>query len=133
MSVESKPLGQQYHEAVEALKADGLSNADAIRQVAERFGKEVNAVRGGIHQYTSRHASGNGNANNRRAGRKAPTTVEDLLGTARKALQDARDLVERELDDAKAALDAAQAHYDEVLAGTKDRKADIERKLKALA
>ncbi len=42
-----KTLGQQYHEAVEALKANGTSNADAIRKVAEDFGKEVNAVRGG--------------------------------------------------------------------------------------
>lgn len=42
-------------------------------------------------------------------------------------------LVDREVDEAKSALDAAQARYDEVVAGVKDRKADIEKKLKALA
>ena len=38
-----------------------------------------------------------------------------------------------EVSEAKSALDAAQTHYNEVVASVKDRKADIEKKLKALA
>ncbi len=49
---------QTYYEEVEALKAGGISNADAVRQVAEKYDKNDNAVRGGIYQYKSRHVNG---------------------------------------------------------------------------
>src|ERR687889_518934 len=55
---EGKTLGQQYHEEVEALKAQGKSNADAIREVAAKHGKKENAVRGGLHQYKSKPNGG---------------------------------------------------------------------------
>lgn len=129
--VDDKPLSQQYYEEVEALKASGVSNADAIRQVAEKHGKKENAVRGGIHQYKSRHLDGNGSSPTRR--RRATASVEDHLAQARQSLEQALALIDREVDDAKAALDAAQQRYDAAVASVKDRKADIEKKLKALA
>lgn len=132
MADEAKSLAQTYYEEVEALKADGISNADAIRQTAEKHGKKENAVRGGIHQYKSRHIDGNGSAP-RRARRGTSTSVEDYLASAKQSLESALALVDREVEQAKTALDAAQAHYDEVVAGVKDKKADIEKKLTALA
>lgn len=126
---DDKTLGQQYHEAVEALKASGSSNADAIRKVAEDFGKEVNAVRGGIHQYKQKLSGG---VTSTRGRRKAETTVEDLMASARTSLEQALSLIDREVEQAKAALDAAQAHYDEVVAGVAEKKADVEKKLNAL-
>lgn len=128
---EGKTLGQQYHEEVEALKAQGVPNAEAIRQVAATHGKKDNAVRGGLHQYKSK-LNGNDPSSPRR-GRSAPASVDDLLASARQSLQSAVALIDQEVADAKAALDAAQARYDEVLAAVKDRKADVEKKLKALA
>lgn len=128
---EEKSLSQQYYEEVEALKASGTSNADAIRQVAEKHGKKENAIRGGIHQYKSRHLDGNGSSSSRR--RRAAASVEDHLASARQSLEQALALVDREVEEAKAALDAAQARFDEVTASVKDRKADIEKKLKALS
>lgn len=128
---DDKPLSQQYYEEVEALKASGVSNAEAIRQVAEQHGKKENAVRGGIHQYKSRHMDGNGTSPTRR--RRATVSVEDHLAQARQSLEQALALIDKEVDDAKAALDAAQERYDAAVASVKDRKADIEKKLKALA
>lgn len=127
---DDKPLSQQYYEEVEALKASGVSNAEAIRQVAEKHGKKENAVRGGIHQYKSRHLDGNGTSPTRR--RRATASVEDHLAQARQSLEQALALIDKEVDDAKAALDTAQERYDAAVASVKDRKADIEKKLKAL-
>lgn len=129
-----KSLGQTYHEEVEALKSQGTSNAEAIRQVAEKYMKTENTVRGGIHQYRSRHLNGSGaTAPRSRARRSTAQSVDDYLANARQALEAALMLIDQEVEQAKAALDEAQSHYDEVQASVKDRKADIEKKLKALA
>ena len=129
-----KSMGQTYYEEVEALVAGGMKNADAVRQVAEKYGKNANAVRGGIFQYRKAHVDGGGvTTTARRSRRTVALSVDDYLANARQALESARDLIDREVEQAKAELDAAQARYDEVQAAVKDRKADIEKKLKALA
>lgn len=132
MSEQSKSLGQTYYEEVEALKAGGMSNADAIREIATKYGKNENAIRGGIHQYKSKHVDGNGATTSRRR-RSSPPTVDDLMASAKQSLESALALVDAEVEQAKTALDAAQARYDDAVASVKDRKADIEKKLKALA
>jgi uncharacterized protein YoaH (UPF0181 family) len=133
---DEKSMSQTYYEDVEALKATGVSNADAIRQVAEKYGKNANAVRGGIHQYKTNHLNG-GSATTtptrRRSPRRSTQTVDDYLANARQALEAARDLIDQEVNQAKAALEAAQARYDQAVASVKDRKADIEKKLKVLS
>lgn len=132
MSDDNKTLAQQYYEAVEQLKAGGMSNADAIRKVADDFGKEVNAVRGGIHQYKTK-LSGGVPTNSGRGRRKAATSVDDYLTSARTNLEQALKLIDQEVADAKQALDTAQARYDEAVASVKERKADIEKKIAALS
>ncbi len=132
---DKKPLGQQYYEEVEALKADGVSNADAVRQVAEKYGKKEGAIRGGMFQYRRAHVDddGDGARPRRRVRQPAATpSVDDYLANARKALEDALALIDREVDEAKAALDAAQARYDQAVASVRDKKAEVEQKLKAL-
>jgi hypothetical protein len=135
MAEESKSLSEIYHEEVEALKTQGVSNAEAIRQVAAAHGKKENAVRGGIHQYKARHADATTSPSTvRRTKRRAGApTVEDHLANARRSLETALTLIDQEVNDAKAALDVAQSHYDTVSASVKDRKADIEKKLKVLS
>lgn len=127
-----KTLGQQYYEAVEALKAQGVSNAEAIRQVAAHHGKQENAVRGGLHQYKTK-LHGGGDSGTPRRGRRAPASVDELVASARENLERAVALIDDEVAQAKAALAAAQARYDEVVSSVKERKADVEKKLKALA
>lgn len=130
---DGKSMGQTYYDEVESLKANGTSNADAVREVAKKHGKNENAVRGGIHQYKSRHVNGGSATSARRGRRGATPSVDDYLANARQALESARDLIDHEVEEAKSALDAAQARYDQVQSSVKDRKADIEKKLKALA
>jgi hypothetical protein len=129
---ESKTLGQQYYEEVEALKAQGVANAEAIRQVAAQHDKKENAVRGGLHQYKSK-LNGGGDPAAPRHSRAAKVSVDDLLESARQSLESAVALIDQEVAEAKAALDAAQIRYDEVVANVKDKKSDVEKKLKALA
>ena len=132
---EGKTWAQVYYEEVEALVADGMKNADAVRQVAEKYGKNGNAVRGGIFQYKKAHVNGDAPATTttRRSRRAVSLSYDELLAEARKSLEAARDLIDQEVNDAKASLDAAQARYDEVQASVKDRKTDIEKKLAALS
>ena len=130
---DGKSMGQTYYEEVEALVAGGMKNADAVRQVADKYGKNENAVRGGIFQYKKAHVDGGGaTTTTRRSRRRATLSVDDYVANARKALEAARDLIDDEVEQAKSELEAAQARYDEVVASVKDRKADIEKKLKAL-
>lgn len=49
-----KSVGQSYFEEVEAIKATGVSNADAVRVVAARYDRGEMTVRTGIHQYKKR-------------------------------------------------------------------------------
>lgn len=133
MPEQSKSLGQTYYEEVEVLKAKGVSNADAIRAVAEKYGKNENAIRGGLHQYKSKHVDGGGGTTTRRTRRGGAPSVDDLMASAKQSLESALAIVDAEVEQAKTALDAAQVRYDEAVASVKDRKADIEKKLKALA
>lgn len=131
-ATESKTLGQQYYEEVEALKAEGMTNADAIRQVAAQHDKKENAIRGGLHQYKSKLGGGETSAP-RRTRTATKTSVDDYLASARQSLESALALIDQEVAEAQAARDAAQARYDEVVSYVKERKADVEKKLKALA
>lgn len=129
---DSKTKAEQYYDAVEALKADGMDNADAIRQVAEKQGVSDNAVRGSIYQH--RNKLNGGAPSTGRGGRRAKaTTPEDELATARGAIERAIALIDREVDEAKIELDAAQARYDQVSGSVKERRVDFERRLKALS
>ncbi len=131
-----KLMGRTYHDEVEALKQSGMSNADAVRDVARRYERTENAVRAGIHQYKSRHGlsePSSGGGSGRPRGRRAQRlTVDDYVSSARQALESARDLIDREVDHAKQELDIAQKRYDDAVAAVAERKADIERKLAAL-
>ena len=105
-----------------------------MRQVAEKYGKNENAVRGGIFQYKKSHVNGDAPAASGRRGRRATSrSYDDYIGDARKALEAARALIDQEVNEAKTALEAAQARYETVVSSVKDRKADIEKKLSALA
>jgi hypothetical protein len=132
VTTDTKPLGRVYYEEVEAMKSEGTSNADAIRTVAEKHGKKENAIRGSLHQYKTRHLNGNGASAPGRS-RRAPLGVEDHLANARQSLQTALEVIDQEVAAAKAALDTAQAHYDEITTSVSERKADIEQKLKVLS
>lgn len=130
---DGKTWGQVYYEEVEALVAEGFKNADAVREVAQKYSKEVNAVRGGIFQYKKSRGDGHTPSTGRRSRNRATTrSYDDYLAEARTALEAARDLIDKEVDEARSAFEAAKTRLEQVEASVKDRKADIEKKLKAL-
>jgi uncharacterized protein YoaH (UPF0181 family) len=126
---------QVVYERIEALKAEGFSNADAIRRVAEERGKTVNAVRANQHQHRQKVGDRSGARPTRRSlSHKAskPMSVQDAVTQARRVLQQALDGLDSEIVSAKADLDAAQTRYDLLISSMKDRKRELETKIKAL-
>lgn len=132
-----KTEAQIVYERIEELIAGGLSNAEAIRRVAEERGKKENAVRANQHQHRQKLQAGGAPSRATRRGRPGAKpqelTVEGALAQARAVLEKALAGIDGEVDAAKAELDSAQARYDELVAGVKARKAELERKIKALA
>lgn len=132
MTTQTKTQAQTYHEEVEALKTEGMRNAEAVRTVAEKHGKSVGAVRGSLYQYRMNHQNGNGSSAPRRS-RRAALSVEDHVDSARQSLQAALGLIDREVAEAQATVEAAQARYDELTASAETRKGEIEQRLAALS
>lgn len=131
MAENGKKLSEIYHERVEALKGTGVTNADAIRHVAADMGKTERTVRAGIHQYKSRN-HGSSAVVPRRGRPKGHLSVEDALANARSILEQALSGIDGDIATAKAELDAAQARYDDLVATAKERRADLEKRIKAL-
>ena len=134
MSKDSKSEAQAVYEDVEALKSKGMSNADAVRKVAEERGKTVNAVRANVHQH--RKKAGIAPPSGRRSprGRKpAAVTVQGAVQQATDVLQQALSGIDSEVQAAKSELDAAQARYDQLVESVAERKAELERKIAALS
>jgi hypothetical protein len=130
VTTDNKSRAEVYLEEVEARKAEGMSNGDAARAVAEQHGKSVNAIRSSIHQYKTRRPHGDSDGRPRR---RTTRRVEDHVDRARRSLHDALGLIDQEVADAKADLEAAQSHYDQLTASTEARKAEVEQRIKALS
>jgi predicted nucleic acid-binding Zn-ribbon protein len=133
MPTNGKPLGQAYYEEVEALKSEGLSNADAIREVAKKYSKKENAIRGGIHQYRMRHLEGSAKTTSRPRGRRSVITVNDAVAEARNLLEQALSTIDDEVARAKQELEAAEERYEAIASSAEQRKQELEKKIKALS
>lgn len=131
----TKPTEAQIvYERIEELVAGGMSNADAIRAVADERGKQVNAVRANQHQYRKKLEGGaapSGRGRGRSAKRAAPT-ASDAVAEARAALERGLAGLDGQVEKAKKALDAAQRAYDEAVAKVKQERAELEAKIKVL-
>lgn len=135
MPTTTKPTeAQVVYERIEELKAGGMSNADAIRAVAEERGKKENAVRANQHQYRQKLEGGAApSARARtRAAKKAPPTASDAVAQARAVLEAALAGLDGQVDGAKKALDTAQERYEQAVAAVKQQRAELEAKITAL-
>lgn len=131
-----KPTQQQLdYNRIEELKADGMSNADAIRAVASERGASVNAIRANQHAYRQKLGGGGSrraSTGTARARKPAPVTVDGAIAEAKALLEQALATFDREVDAAKTEADAAKTRYDELVASVKERKTELEKKIKAL-
>jgi uncharacterized protein YoaH (UPF0181 family) len=122
------------YERIEALKAKGLRNAEAVRIVAEERGKSENAVR--ANQYSYRKKLRETAVSGYRGGRSATSqvlTVDGAIAQAVGTLERAMAAIDGEVEAAKAEFEAAQSRYDELVVSAKDRKAELAAKIKALS
>ncbi len=128
-----KPLAQQYYEKVETLKSKGMKQADAIRQVAQELGKNEQAVRGGIHQYKAKLDGARKVPSS--DGQRAPKTktFDSYMNQAREILETARAVLEADVREAQANLDAAQNAYNDAVRIRDEKLIEVDAKLKALA
>lgn len=121
---------EQIYERVEALKASGTSQADALKALATEFGQSPDSVRGAY--YTGkRQATGQVSSQGRKRVLKA-TTAELAIESAINALRQAVENIAGELDAAKARADEATREHEELKATASERIAVIEGKIAAL-
>lgn len=132
MAKDKKTEAQVVYERIEELEAGGSNLADAVKKVAEERGKKSGAVRANYYNHAKKLTGGGSKPRSRRSTRAA-VTVDGAVEEAKAVLRKALDAIDGEVDAAKKDLDAAQARYDELVASIKERKAELEKKIKALS
>lgn len=116
---------EQVFERVEALVGSGMKKADAFRQVADELGQPANSIRGAYYTHTRTIGGTPGAATKRR---ETVDPVEQAAGVLRQALE----VIDLEINQAKAQAETAAAHYKELRDSAATRKAQIEAKIEAL-
>jgi len=116
------------------LTASGMAFADGVRKVAADTGKKEGAVRANYYNHKKKLDGGVATTAGRR-GRPEPEalTVDGALAQARAILERAVVSIDAEVEAAKAEMDAATGRYKALVASVKDRKAELQQKIKALA
>ncbi len=125
---------EKVYTELTALTEGGLSFADAVRKVAADTGKKEGAVRANYYNHKKKQDGGVATTPGRRGRPKTEAlTVDGALAQARAILEQAVVSIDAEVEAAKADMDAATGRYKALVASVKDRKADLQQKIKALA
>lgn len=122
---------QQVYEAIEAKVASGLTKADAFRQLAEELGQPAKSLQGAYYQHTKKLWIG-GNGGGKRRTRKRETTPADALEDAKSVLEKAIEDIDAEIEQANERADEAKREYEAMKASANERKQAITAKIKAL-
>jgi uncharacterized protein YoaH (UPF0181 family) len=122
---------QQVYERIEALVASGLTKAEAFRRLAEELGQPAKSLQGAYYQHTKKLAGG-GNGGGTRRTRKRETTPADALEDAKAVLEKAVEDIGAEIEQAKERADEAKREYEAMKASANERKEAITAKIKAL-
>lgn len=117
---------QDIYDRVEAVAAEGHSKQEAHQIVAKEFGMQPSSIRGAVYQ--ARKA--NGETGPRRV---RETTTEGAVASAIDTLEAARDAIDDEVEAAKERAEEASREYKALKDSAADRKAEITRKIEALA
>jgi len=123
---------EKVYTELTAITASGMSFADAIRKVAVDTGKKEGAVRANYYNHKKKLDGGAASTARRGRPNAEAITVENALAQARAILEQAVVSIDAEVEAAKADMDAATARYKALAASVKDRKAELQRKIKAL-
>lgn len=121
---------QQTYERAEAMKAEGTSQADALKALAEEFGQSQDSVRGAY--YTGRRqATGQVSSQGRKRAPKE-TTAELAVEAAVNAMQQAIESIRGEVATAQQRAEEATHLYEGLKASAGERIAAIQTKIAAL-
>jgi hypothetical protein len=118
---------EEVVQKVEKLMDEGISRADAFKQLAESYGQPVNSIRGLF--YAKRRATGDGP----RRTRRRETTPEDAVADARAALERAMQAIDREVEQAAEHAVESKREYEALKAGAAAKKKAISERLEALS
>jgi hypothetical protein len=113
--------------AVKALVDGGMSQADAVKKVAEDHGCAVNTVRGAM--YRAANPSGSTSKNSPRK----PKTPADPVAAARAIFEEALANVDKEIEELKVAADAAVAAHKAAKANAADKRAELKKRIASLS
>jgi hydroxymethylpyrimidine/phosphomethylpyrimidine kinase len=117
---------QEIHDRVEAVAAEqGITKKEAHKIVGKEFGMQPSSIRGAVYQARK--------ANGLTRSRVQETTTDGAVASAIATLERARDAIDHEVEAAKERADEADREYKALQGSAKDRKAEIETKIKALA
>ena len=117
---------QDIYDRVEAVAAEGHAKQEAHRIVAKEFGMKPSSIRGAVYQ--ARKA--NGETGPRRV---RETTTDGAVASAVETLEQAREAIDDEVEAAKERAEEASREYKALKDSATDRKAEITRKIEALA
>jgi len=118
---------EEVHTKTEKLIGEGISKADAFKQLASEYNQPVNSIRGSYYTFTSGKGSGGSSRPRRRE-----TRPEDALADARAALEKGIDSIGREVEAAAERAKEAKAEHEALKASAEQRKAAIAERLEAL-
>jgi polyhydroxyalkanoate synthesis regulator phasin len=117
---------EQVHQRVDALVAEGVTKADAFRELSEELGQPVKSLQGAYYQHARKGTAGSSRP------RKRETTTADAIADATATLEKALEHIDREVETAKERADEAKAEYDALKSSANERKAAITAKIEAL-
>lgn len=121
---------QEIRERVDALVAAGTERPEAFRQLSTELGIKFDSVRGA---YYSAVKAEQGGSDRPIRTRRRETTPEDAIADARAAMERAIEAIDREVAAADERAREAKAEADALKRTAASRKAEIQKKLEALA
>jgi len=117
---------EEVHQRVDALVAQGVTKAEAFRQLAEEYGQPVKSLQGAYYQHARKGNGGKGRSRTRE------TTPADALESAKAVFVRALEAIDDEIVTAKERIDEAKAEHEALKASADERKQAIQAKLDAL-
>ncbi len=107
---------EEVHQRVDALVAQGVTKAEAFRQLAEEYGQPVKSLQGAYYQHARKGNGGKGRSRTRE------TTPADALESAKAVFVRALEAIDDEIVTAKERIDEAKAEHEALKASADERK-----------
>ncbi len=117
---------EEVHQRIDALVAEGVSKADAFRQLAEEYGQPAKSLQGAYYGFARKGKAVPGRS------RKRETTPADALEDAKAVLVRAIEAIDDEIVTAEERVEEAKAEHEALKASANERKQAIQAKLDAL-